>query len=218
MTMEQISSGRKTFCSFCKKTLVLKMYQIKKNHANVFCNKRCYGLFQRTKIKRTCQICKKKFMAVPSRLKVNGARVCSRKCHFSWQRIRPQIYGNKHHNWKGGRSIQNGYIYLKKAYGKAVGEHRLIMTEFLGRKLSRAEHVHHLNGNRLDNRIENLKVLKIGEHMSLHNKGRTRPVILCSVNNCSRPQHGRNLCSTHYWQNWKKNVKYFLENPKEVLS
>lgn len=48
-------------------------------------------------------------------------------------------------------------VYSTK-YGRAMPEHRLVMEEFLERELLPEENVHHLNGDRLDNRLENLEL------------------------------------------------------------
>ena len=56
--------------------------------------------------------------------------------------------------------------------GKMVLEHRYIMEQQLGRKLSKNEVVHHINGNKEDNRLENLEVLTPSEHSLEHSKKR----------------------------------------------
>ena len=49
-----------------------------------------------------------------------------------------------------------------------VPKHTLVMERHLGRYLADDEVVHHINRDRADNRIENLKVMKIEEHKKLH--------------------------------------------------
>ena len=55
-----------------------------------------------------------------------------------------------------------------KINGKAIGEHRHIIQEIIGRELMRDEVVHHKNGNPSDNRIENLEVMTLSEHSRIH--------------------------------------------------
>jgi hypothetical protein len=60
-----------------------------------------------------------------------------------------------------------GYV-TTRIDGKVVSVHRVLMEKKLGRKLLIHECVHHINGNRTDNRLENLEVLDVAEHTRHH--------------------------------------------------
>ena len=69
---------------------------------------------------------------------------------------------------KGSYIHSCGYKVVDRIGSNGVLEHRKIMEEHLGRKLSANEVVHHINGNKLDNQIDNLVVLTRAEHIDIH--------------------------------------------------
>ena len=65
--------------------------------------------------------------------------------------VGPDSGPRKHKNKKG-------YVTLYWRDGSYTQEHRYVMEQHLGRKLLVSEYVHHMNGVRDDNRIENLEL------------------------------------------------------------
>lgn len=89
-------------------------------------------------------------------------------------KLRLVKHGEEHANWKGGLlETWSGYILEHcpghpRARQNKVRQHVLVMEKHIGRYLKEGEIVHHKNGNRKDNRIENLELMTALEHNRFH--------------------------------------------------
>jgi hypothetical protein len=82
---------------------------------------------------------------------------------------RPEMWGSNHPLYKGGYTNKIGYREIMVG-GERYLEHRYVMEQEIGRKLTEEEIVHHINGDKLDNRLENLQITNRADHIEMHRK------------------------------------------------
>lgn len=145
---------------------------------------------QRKHIWTACKVCGKYrwVQMVKEKLRSKLCRSCDGKRRMGTKGF--QQIGNKHPNWKGGKTITaTGYIlvrlfpddffYPMARQSGYVSEHRLVIAKYLGRCLQSWEIVHHRGinypqgskENRSDNSLGNLEIGTQHNHMIEHDKG-----------------------------------------------
>ena len=75
--------------------------------------------------------------------------------------------------WMNSKGYIEGKIWLPDGKQRRVKQHRWIIECQIGRRLTPQEDIHHLNGIKSDNRVENLQLIHHSEHTTLSNKNRT---------------------------------------------
>lgn len=99
--------------------------------------------------------------------------------------------------------IMAEYRWISLGDGVEMLEHRYVMEQHLGRKLTTDECVHHKDGDKLNNRLDNLEVIDRALHTSLH-RPRRQPCRICGADD---PHQSKGLCAKHEIQRRRNEKK-----------
>ncbi len=176
--MKSQKKGKYKECLVCSTVFYAHRYKIKEGNAK-FCSRVC-GIKGRRRVVPWNKDLKGIHLSPGSEFKkgvIPKNAVIFKKGHETWNKGKklPELSEENHPGWKGGKYINDsGYILklhknhpsgLKKPY---LREHRLVLEAHLGRTLNKDEIVHHLNGDKTDNRVENLQIVTRSEHIRIH--------------------------------------------------
>lgn len=172
-------------CAECHKTFEAHRADVRRGRK--FCSTECGYENKRNQVIFECEYCGKKAQRRKSDYEKAKIHFCSKECDVKWrsenlrgersfhygkkqtpEQVEKRIKtGENHHGWKGGRTIHAGYVYMTTDDGRRVLEHRLKAEKALGRKMNPWEVVHHINGDRTDNRNCNLLICDKSYHQWL---------------------------------------------------
>lgn len=128
----------------------------------ICCSKKCMGEYRYKKKIKQCEEC-----GSDMHQRGKNTKYCSRECYSNARRGKPRKEKTKRKIKKSnGRFLPNGskrtdahgYIMIKIGDNDWMKEHRHVVEMDIGRKLETSEQVHHRNGIKNDNRIENLEL------------------------------------------------------------
>lgn len=185
-------------CDWCGKEFKCERFRTEDGRQHLFCNHKCEGEFykSKTELNCICEVCGKPYHMKQSHINKYGSKYCSIECHAIAKKEYMKgdknhqygLKGDKNASWKSDERISYyGYRLIRclnHPFANCDGfvfEHRLIAEKYLlndnnsiiidSKKYLNPEFVvHHIDFNKLNNTKENLCVMLLGEHRSLHHK------------------------------------------------
>lgn len=106
--------------------------------------------------------------------------------------------------FKPGHLMKSRY-HKMRVDGIQVSVHRYVMEQHIGHSLQPNEFVHHLNGDRYDNRIENLEIISPLQHSRFHNLGRKHS-----------PETRTKMSIVHTGNQYRKGTRQSKETKKKI--
>lgn len=126
---------------------------------NHYCSEKCGNAAKKKRVIKYCKTCGKTFEVQ----RKSKQEFCSVDCVNQFKKDTGICK-------KQGFWYENGYKVLYIDGKRSIKEHIKVMQDHIGRKLKPDEVVHHINGNKLDNRIKNLQLMKRKDHSAYHRK------------------------------------------------
>lgn len=146
-------------CRFCGKPMEISAFEAEHGTGRKYCSKICFGHSRKG-------------------LPISPGLLASRMGNTPWNKGMNDYEGERkysganHPGWKGGmRKDSNGYmeIYVAENGRKYMKEHIYRIEQYVGHKLDAKMVVHHINGNKADNRLDNLFLfVDTSTHIAYH--------------------------------------------------
>jgi len=147
-SLEKIKYVR--WCKLCGKKFFVSHWRINKGKKVIFCSEKCHYRFGHS---------------IKTRYKLRQSHIGKKLSEIQKKKIGEKSRFNKYTYIRGWKCNRDGYKFILNPDKKSihdrryVPEHRYIIEKHIGRPLSHNEIVHHINGIKNDNRLENLKIV-----------------------------------------------------------
>ena len=183
---------RYQYCLECKREYALPVCRLSRL---ALCSSSCRSIWHEKKKTealrhrlRHCVICGIPFFPRAMQIQQGVGRFCSQSCRnkgligakqhpdtiakrlAAWRANghKKILGGPLNGHYRGGSVSSHGYRLHSNGHGVQRAEHRSVMDNLAGRQLGHDELVHHQNGNKLDNRPDNLMIVSRAQHALLH--------------------------------------------------